>query len=123
VSTRKARAERVGTAPSTRLARVHEPAATVWSQVRCRHRPQAEERPPLAIIAIHLCVDAREVIHSFAKCLARTAEVRGVFFLASEHHFLMRAANSRTKASAAHSRQIMAAAPAVAKTDQKITAK
>ena len=48
--------------------------------------------PLEAIIAVNLQVDARDVIHSFAKRLASMTEVQNVFFVAGGHDFFVRVA-------------------------------
>jgi len=86
-------AERIGIAPSTCLGRVR--AMVTNGVIRGFHAdvdPEAVGHPLQAIIAIRLQVDARDVIHSFAKRLAGMAEVRNVFFVAGGHDFFVRVA-------------------------------
>jgi len=86
-------AERVGIAPSTCLGRVRALVASgVIRGFYADIDPEAVGHPLQAIIAIRLQVDARDVIHSFAKRLAGMAEVRNVFFVAGGHDFFVRVA-------------------------------
>ena len=86
-------AERVGIAPSTCLGRVRALVASgVIRGFYADIDPEAVGHPLQAIIAIRLQVDARDVIHSFAKRLAGMAEVRNVFFVAGGYDFFVRVA-------------------------------
>jgi DNA-binding Lrp family transcriptional regulator len=90
-------AERIGIAPSTCLGRVRAMVASgVIRGFYADVDPEAVGRPLQAIIAIRLQVDARDVIHSFAKRLAAMAEVRNVFFVAGGHDFFVRVATQDT---------------------------
>jgi len=86
-------AERIGIAPSTCLGRVRAMVASgVIRGFYADIDPEAVGHPFEAIIAIRLQVDARHLIHSFAKRLASMAEVRNVFFVAGGHDFFVRVA-------------------------------
>ena len=86
-------AERIGIAPSTCLGRVRAMVASgVIRGFYADIDPEAVGHPVEAIIAIRLQVDARNIIHSFAKRLASMAEVRNVFFVAGGHDFFVRVA-------------------------------
>ena len=86
-------AERIGIAPSTCLGRVRAMVASgVIRGFYADTDPEAVGHPFEAIIAIRLQVDARHLIHSFAKRLASMADVRNVFFVAGGHDFFVRVA-------------------------------
>ncbi|HEY8653261.1 MAG TPA: Lrp/AsnC family transcriptional regulator [Dermatophilaceae bacterium] len=86
-------AERIGIAPSTCLGRVRAMVASgVIRGFYADIDPEAVGHPFEAIIAIRLQVDARHLIHSFAKRLASMADVRNVFFVAGGHDFFVRVA-------------------------------
>jgi DNA-binding Lrp family transcriptional regulator len=83
-------ADRVGIAPSTCLGRVR--ALVAGGVIRGFYAdidPEAVGHPLQAIIGVRLQVDARNVIHSFAKRLAGMAEVRNVFFVAGGQDFFV----------------------------------
>jgi len=83
-------AERVGIAPSTCLGRVRALVANgVIRGFYADIDPEAVGHPLQAIIGVRLQVDARRVIHSFAKRLAGMAEVRNVFFVAGGQDFFV----------------------------------
>jgi len=86
-------AERIGIAPSTCLGRVRAMVASgVIRGFYADIDPEAVGYPLQAIIAIRLQVDARDVIHSFAKRLTGMAEVRNVFFVTGAQDFFIRVA-------------------------------
>ncbi|HEY5248850.1 MAG TPA: Lrp/AsnC family transcriptional regulator [Dermatophilaceae bacterium] len=86
-------ADRVGIAPSTCLGRVRAMVASgVIKGFYTDIDAEAVGRPLEAIIAVNLQVDARDVIHSFAKRLASMTEVQNVFFVAGGHDFFVRVA-------------------------------
>jgi len=83
-------AERVGIAPSTCLGRVR--ALVAGGVIRGFYAdidPAAVGHPLQAIIGVRLQVDARSVIHSFAKRLEGMTEVRNVFFVAGGQDFFV----------------------------------
>src|SRR5664279_6472074 len=86
-------AERIGIAPSTCLGRVRAMVASgVIKGFYTDIDPEAVGHPLEAIIAVRIQVDARDVIHPFARQLASMTEVQNVFSVSGGQDFFVRVA-------------------------------